>query len=138
MLNFIFGRDLKTELYTVRKLRVQGIRFTIQKVNLLNYLDGSEVLLKKFDLHKTAGAKEAPANLSEEKARKHYAQVLVAGVVEPKLVFRKEDEGVFVDDLFVNWEMVVELYTKIIEFTYGKKKVRRLTSVAKDLSKSMP
>jgi hypothetical protein len=139
MFKFILGRDLKTELYATKKIKVAGVRFTIKKINLLNYLDGSELLLKKFDIHKTAGAKEAPANnLNEKKAKQHYAEVLVAGVVEPKLVFKAEEEGILVDDLFINWEMVVKLYGEIILYTYGKKKMKQLISAAKGLSKSTP
>ena len=138
MLKMLFGRDLKTELYETRKIKVRGVRFTIKKVNLLNYLEGSEVLLKKFDTHKTVGVKDAPAKLSEERARKHYAAILVAGVAEPKLVYKKEDDGILVDDLFINWEMVVDLYSKILEFTYGKKKVKQLISAASALLNSTP
>ncbi len=130
MLKRFFGRDLKSELYETKKVVICGVRFKIKKVNLLNYLDGSQVLVQKFDLHKTPGAKEVPVP-PESKIRKHYSDILVAGVAEPRLVFKAEDGGILVDDLFINWEMVTELYTQIMTFTYGKKKVKQLISVAK-------
>lgn len=131
MLNF-FGKSLTDELYATKKIKVAGVRFTIKKVNLLNYLDGSEVLTQQFAEHKTANAAVAP--MSAAKIKKHYSEILVAGVVEPKLVFKKEDDGILVDDLFINQEMVNGLYLEILEFTYGKKKVRQFLSVTKGLS----
>lgn len=131
MLRWLFGRDLRKVLTKTKKIAVKGIRFEIKKVNLLNYLDGSKVMFQHYDIHKTKGAKQElpPTPGSEEKVRAHYKEVLVAGIAYPKLVFKKEDEGILVDDLFIDWEMVSELYMRILEFTYGKKKVKQLISV---------
>jgi hypothetical protein len=134
MLNWIFGRSLKSELYETKKIRICGVRFTIKKVNLLNYLDGSKVLLQKSDVHKTAASKEATPAMPIEKAQKHCKEVLVAGVAEPKLVFDKGQDGICVDDLFINDDLVNGLYNAILEFTYGKKKVKQLISAGKNLS----
>lgn len=135
MLNWIFGRDLKTVLTKTQKIRVRGIRFTIKKVNLMSYLDGSKVLTQQYDTHKTKSAKEALANssVSTDRQQEHLKEVLVAGVVNPKLVFKKEDDGICVDDLFIDMEMVNELYLRILELTYGKKKVKQLISAGKSL-----
>lgn len=128
MLRRLFSKDLKTELYKTKKIVVCGVRFEIKKINLLDYLNGSKVLLQQFDTYKTAGVKNTPANLSEDNAKKHLADVLVAGVVNPKLTHKENGNDIPVNDLFMNMDMSNELYMKILEYTYGKKKVRQLIS----------
>lgn len=133
MLNWIFGRDLKKVLTETKKITVKGIRFEIKRVNLLNYLDGSKVLFQHYDTYKTKGAAPElpPTPGSEKKMRDHYKEVLVAGVAHPKLVNNPEDDGIPVDELFIDWDLVQILYLRILEFTYGKKKVAQLISHAK-------
>lgn len=135
MLNWLFGRDLKKVLAQTKKVTVKGIRFKIKKVNLLNYLDGSKILLQHFDTHKTKVEKASTITVSEEKVKQHYKQVLVAGVVEPKLSLSEEEGCILVDELFIDWEVVNLLYLQIVEYTYGKKKVKRHTLAGKDLLK---
>lgn len=128
MFDRLFGKELKNELYKTKKIIVCGVRFEIKKINLLDYLNGSRVLLQQYDIYKTAGGKNPPANLSEENAKKHLSDVLVAGVVSPKLCHKENGSDIPVNDLFINWEMANALYVKILEYTYGKKKVRQLIS----------
>lgn len=139
MFNWLFGRNkLENVLNQTKKVKIQGIVFTIKAIDMLDYLTGSQVLLQSFDTHKTQGAKAALAPESEKKVRRHYADVLVSGVIEPALTHKKEgleDKRILVDDMFSNWELVERLYTEIITLTYGKKKVQHAISVAKGLSK---
>lgn len=139
MFGWLFGRKkLKDVLNETRKVRVSGITFTIRKVNLLDYLAGSKVLIQAYDTHKTAGAKIAGVQVSDDKIKRHYADILVAGVVDPKLTHKKENESdpaILVDDLFPNWGLVEELYAEIMAFTYGKKKFRQAMLAAKGSSK---
>ncbi|CAB4170059.1 hypothetical protein UFOVP903_50 [uncultured Caudovirales phage] len=139
MLNWLFGRKkLEDVLHATKKIRVAGITFTIRKVNLLDYLAGSKVLIQAYDTHKTAGAKIAGLAVPDDKIKRHYADVLIAGIVEPALTYKKENEDdkrVLVDDLFPNWDLVEELYAEIMAFTYGKKKLKRAMSLAKNSSK---
>lgn len=142
MFSWIFGKSLEKELYATKPIKVNGVKFVIRKVNISNYLEGSKVLLQKFDTHKTSKQKESEPQVSQDKIKKHQADVLVAGVVEPKLVFKSSENGILVDDLFMNQEMVNGLYTAILEYTYGKKKVadmaQQLISREKSSSNSMP
>lgn len=137
MLGFLFGRKLENVLDETKTVRVAGVRFKIKKVNMLSHLDGSKVLIQSYDTHKTEGAKAAAAlGVSENKIKSHYADILLAGVVSPKLVKDPEDKsGLCVDRLFVDWSMVEELYAQIMILTYGKKKMKRAISAAKGLSK---
>lgn len=108
------------------------MEFTIKKVNMLDYLEGSKVLLQAYDTHKTAGTKLSPQIIaSDEKIKRHYKDILVAGIVKPKVTFKKEDGAFHVDDFFVNWELVDGLYSEIMFLTYGKKKLKQAISVVK-------
>lgn len=142
MFGWLFGRKkLKDVLNQTRKIRIQGIVFTIRKVNLLDHLAGSKVLIQAHDTHKTAGAKIAGLQMPDEKVKRHYADILVAGILDPKIVHQKEgpeDGSILVEDMFPNWEMVEKLYAEIMAFTYGKKKFKRITTAAKGSSKSTP
>lgn len=124
MWSWLFGKKLEDALYETKRIRVRGVRFTIQKVHVLNHLEGSRVLRQIYDIYKSK-KNEPMDEVSEKKLRECYSQVLVAGVVKPKLSLKKTDGAVFVEDLFIDWEMVSELYERIMEFTYGKKKLKQ-------------
>lgn len=134
MLGWLFGKDLKTVLSETKKITVDGIRFEIKKVNVLNYLDGSKVLLNTYDIHKTAKAKEAVVPPNVKEIEKHYKQVLVAGVVSPALSLEEKEGCILVDELFTYPGTVEKLYTQIMVLTYGKKKVKQLISAGKSAS----
>ena len=132
MFDWVFGKDINKVINETKSVRVKGVRFTIKKVNVLNHLDGSHVMTMSYDTHKTKAGQQdlANASVNEQKIKKHFSEVLVAGVVSPKLCFKPEDGKTCVDDLFIDWEMVNELYMNIMSLTYGKKKVRQLISAA--------
>jgi len=81
----------------------------------------------KKDLGQTAEA-------ALKQVKTHYTDVFCSSVVSPKLVRKKEEafdsEGhpiqdtIYVEYLFTEWDLANELYTRIIEFTYGKKKFK--------------
>lgn len=136
LLNFLFGKDLDAVLNKTKTVRVSGVRFKIRKVNVLDYLAGNKVMLQSFDTYKTGLEPSLPKSENQEKKlREHYAQVLVAGVVHPKLKLKEEGEGIFVEDLFIDWEMAVGVYNQIMLLTYGKKKIRQFQSHAAGQSK---
>ena len=137
MFGWLFGKKLEDVLNETKVVKLSGIRFVIRKVNLLDHLAGSKVLLQSFETHKTAGAKVAGLQISDDKVKRHYADILVSGVVEPKLAHDRGEPGaILVDDMFPNWELVESLYGEIMKFTYGKKKFRRAILAAKGSSKS--
>lgn len=131
MLNWLFGKDLNKHLSETRRVRVKGIKFEIRKLNALNYIDGSKSLRQAYDTYKTKGANAMPVQ-DDKKIAEHFSHVLVGGVVSPKLSYNDDDSGIHVDKLFTDWDMVVGLYTEIMTFTYGKKKVKQLHSLAKE------
>lgn len=127
MLNWLFGKDLKKHLSETRRVRVKGIKFEIRKLNALNYIDGSKSLVQNYDTYKTKGP-SAVATQDEKKIAEHFSHVLVGGVVSPKLSHSDDGTGIPVDKLFIDWDMVMQLYAEIMTFTYGKKKVKQLSS----------
>lgn len=122
MFEWFRSRKLNDVLNETKKVKVHGIIFKIRKINILNYLDGSKVLQQAYDVYQTA--KSSDSLISEKKIREHFAQVLVAGTVEPKLSFKEEEGFIFVENLFTDWDLATSLYNEIIAFTYGKKKVK--------------
>jgi hypothetical protein len=120
MFGFIFGKNLKDVLNKTRNVRVHGVFFTIRKINILDYLDGSKAVQKQFDIYQTGNQ---ISEVGEKKIREHMSHVLVAGVVSPKLSFKQEQDFIFIDNLFTDWSLAVDLYKEILAFTYGKKKV---------------
>lgn len=119
--SFLPARSLGSVLNETKTVRVNGIKFKIKKIDPLNFLDGSRVMLQSYDTYKSG--KEPDVAVSEKKVREHVSQVLVAGVAEPALSHKDDGSGFYVENLFVNPKITNTLYEQIIAFTYGKKKI---------------
>ena len=126
----IIGRDLKESLHQVKKIRINGVNITIKRIDMMNYLEGHSVLFKTIDVidNKRIDEKQLEkwARSPEyQKIKKHYIDVFMSGVVKPVLS-RKDDDGtnVFVEELFTMGDLSEKLYSEIINFTYGKKKIK--------------
>lgn len=125
--SLFFGRDLADILAETRIVKVHGIRFHIKKLDPVAFLDGSKVLLQHYDTYKI----KSPADVPEvtkgalEKVMSHYTDVFCSSVVHPRIVRKPEQAvggAIFADHLFTEWDLANELYGRIVEFTYGKKK----------------
>lgn len=132
----LFGRELGDSLNEKKIVKIHGIRFMIKKVHMIDFLDGSSVLLQSFDIYKLKANSDVPqmTNIALKRLQKHYTDVFCASVISPKLVRKKEDavgDAIFVDYLFTEWDLANGLYESIAEFTYGKKKFKQSTSLAK-------
>ncbi len=118
--------DLKSRLKAVSVVKVSGVLFHIRKIQLLDYLEGARVLYEIFSEYKTKDQKLLDDKLVKNinKAKDYMKDVMMAGVVKPKLVRKQEDDpdAVLVDDLFDDWIMVQSLVQEILDLTYGKKK----------------
>ena len=136
MLSFfkwIFNKDLNSYLNETKKIKVNGVSLIIKRINTINYLEGAKVLKQTYDVYKTKGS-DINVTVSDKKIIEHFSHVLVSGVVSPKLSYTEDGEGLFVEKLFVDWDMVVSIYNSILEFTYGKKKMKQLAYQEKELS----
>ena len=126
MLNW-FSKDLKKVLGETKTLKIRGTKFIIKKVSVIDHVKGAQVMMQVYDQYKTGNAVKTPSEVNEKKIKEHYSQVLVAGVVHPRLKHKEDQPGIMVDDLFVDWEIVNKLYEEIMTLSYGKKKMKQLT-----------
>ena len=128
MFEFLKRKSLASALNATRRLRIKGVVFEIQKISPAHFMEGGKVMRKTMDTYKTKGEQDKDAQVSDvnwDKVKSHMGDVILAGVVNPKLS-RKENEdqnAVWIDKLFTDWEMCNQLYEAIVAFTYGKKKL---------------
>jgi hypothetical protein len=127
-----FSKKIDDVLKATKTISVLGVKFVIKKIDPTSYLDGSKVMLEQYAIYKKADAPDI--RMSEktlEKIKNHYQDVFMAGVISPKL--SRKDVGAIegdilpVGNLMTDWEFANDLYVKIIEFTYGKKKMKLST-----------
>ncbi len=123
MFDWLFGKSLDSYVNETKKVKVNGIKFTIRKVDVSDHLAGFKVMLQTYDLYK-AGKTDAKSTISDKALKEVFSEVLVAGVVHPKLSLQKDTGAQYVGDLFFDYDMVVKLYNEILTFTYGKKKLK--------------
>jgi hypothetical protein len=122
MLNWFFGlfkKDLQSVLNETKTFKFKGVRFKVKKINVLDHLDGSKLMLQSFDTYRTGVTKDP--DMVTKKIKEHYAEVICAGLVSPR-VHLKKGEGIPVDDLFHDWEIANKLYEEIYLLAYGGKK----------------
>ena len=123
------GRDLKTMVKPEKRVKVQGVLFTIRKIDPISYFKKSQTLLAEFQSwgdHFGKKEHDSKANYEklEKKNREHLRDVFLECVVRPKLSKDGAGETVNVNEVLMEQELSNELYQRIIEFTYGKKKLK--------------
>jgi hypothetical protein len=127
MLRWFRRKSLKDVLNETREVKVEGVVFTIRKLSVPDHLSGAKVMHAIYEKYQAGN--ETEHIQSNKKVISYYRDVLLTGVVTPKLTAKATDEAgeeVSVDEVFRDWDMVRGLHDKIIEFTYGKKKLARL------------
>jgi hypothetical protein len=97
------SRKRKIEDLLYKRVVLHGVEFVIKRLDPSNFLDGSKI-------------------------KEHYRDVFMAAVVSPALKRKPEGDGLLVDNLFTEWNLSHELYFSIMEFTYGKKKLKQSSS----------
>lgn len=136
MFGWFGSGDLDKVLNKTKTVKIDGVRFTIRKINVLDHLAGNQIMLQTYDTYQVGAA---PA-MSDKRANDFISQILVAGVVLPRLSHKADEAGAtHVDRLWVNQEMVIKLYMEIMKLTYGKKKLKSvISSIGKEPKKSTP
>jgi hypothetical protein len=123
------GRDLKSVLNETKKIKIDGVLFEIQKLKALDYMTGAEVLTASFatweDKRKSDKASK-DLDKSIKKIQDHYKEVFLSCVIKPKLSRTEDGDGIFVEEMFKDFDMCANLYLEIANFTYGKKKLKSL------------
>ena len=123
-------KTLDDVLNATVRIKAGGVVFRIKKIDALSFMDGSNAIMQIYQTYEDRKDSKK-VKTDEEKARdndrlrKHFSDVFLAGVVEPKLCRKKDDksDGIPVDNLFTDWGLVNDLYQKIMEYSYGKKKM---------------
>lgn len=116
-------RSLEEHLRETKTVKISGVLFTIKKINMLDYLNGSKVLKQTYDTYKTDN-KVSESSMNQIKEM--YTDVILASVIKPKLTRKEGDEGIHIEEVFRDWDMASELYSQIMSYTYGKKKMKLL------------
>lgn len=122
MFSFFKSKKLESVLDATKKIKIDGVTFTIKKINVLNYIEGSKIIQQCYEVYKSGKNNNIQDSVSEKKIKEFFSSLFVASVVNPKLSFKENDDGIFVEKLFVDWDMCMKLYEEIMLFTYGKKK----------------
>lgn len=129
-------RKLSSVLNQTFDIKAQGVKFTVRKLNPMDFMAGYKTLVHSFDTYKTATETQAIDQMVNQsgKMKEHFTDVFLAAVIEPKLVRKQadSDKGIWVENLYSDWDLVNELYSKIMEVTYGKKKLKLPTSPKTD------
>lgn len=132
----LFGsRDLNDVLSETRTVRIQGVKFVLKKVDPIAHLAGARVMQSNFEEYKNKKAISAPVPVDQDKLqamREHFKDMFLAAVVHPNICRNKEDASgdvIPVDNLLTDWPLANEIYSEIVLFTYGKKKLSRNSSL---------
>lgn len=137
LFGWLRNRSLAAAINETKKVKVDGVVFRIRKINPLDHASGARVLQQIYTTYQAA--RQAAVEPNVEKIKQHYAEVILAGAVSPRLCRKQEDHGrdgaVWVEHLFADWDLVQGLYDAIMSFTYGKKKVSQAYSLANVSSK---
>jgi hypothetical protein len=118
------NKSLSEHLKETKKVTISGVIFEIQKIDTSHYLSGLDVLQNIHALYKLKKSgqdvKTDPKN--EIKKIKNYCRdILLAGVVKPKLSAKEGGENIHVDEIFADFYMAQKLTEAIVQFTYKKK-----------------
>lgn len=116
-------KTLEQHLYGAKKIKVNGVVFVIRKINAMDHLAGLNVLQKIHEVYKVNKANQNAGTAAEHlnKLRNYCRDILLAGVVVPKLSATDNGDGFFVDRLFFDFPMAQRLTEEILFHTYKKK-----------------
>jgi len=130
--SLFFGKELNDVLNEYKKVKIKGVIFHIKRINPLDYLNGSKVMIQIFDEYKrTNDVLQVDKNY--DKIKNHYIDVILAGVIKPQLSRKENDSNkIYVGEIINNPEMTNDLYTVIMDYSYGKKKIRNFLSPKKE------
>lgn len=118
-------KSLEDRLKITKVVSVAGVKFTIKKIDMIDYLNGSKVLLKIHDTYKlNKNVDNGVENI--KKVKDHYRDVLMAGIIDPKMTRKENEEGFYIEKLLNHFDIVNKIYAEIVSFTYGKKKIKQL------------
>lgn len=118
-------RTLKDAVSETKKVVIEGVVFKIRRINPMSYMQGYDVVLQEISTYQV-GKVASPENIDKslKKTRKHWEQIILAGVVEPNIVRKDDGMHTTIDEILNNFELASKLYEAILYYAYGKKKAR--------------
>jgi hypothetical protein len=130
LLDLFRTKNLSSVINKTYHVKVHGVKFELRKINPIDYMSGSKAVISNFDTYKVGTEKNAEPTVNVTKIKEHYIDVFMASVVSPKFFREGKDVpgGICVSLLFSDWDLAGDLYSKIIEISYGKKKLKSLLS----------
>jgi hypothetical protein len=134
-------RKLSHVLERTYHVKVHGVKFELRKINPIDYMTGSKAVVQVYQTYKVGGSEKElddPSLATLNKMKEHYIDVFMASIVNPQLRREKLSkdgkamEGIWVYHLLTDWALSNDLYAKILEISYGKKKLKYLLSQKKN------
>lgn len=119
-----FSKSLGDVISQTKMVKAGGVKFKIKKLNVLNHIEGLNVLIKTYSTYedkKISEKMDKEMSGALDKVKKVYRDVFLSSVIWPKLSASPDKEGQFVDDLFDDWQLCHDLYSEIMQFTNKKK-----------------
>lgn len=118
-------KTLEEHLGGTKKVKIDGVVFYIKRINAIDHLSGLNVIQKIYDIYKINKDRASP-NAEEsletfKKVKSYCRDIILAGVVSPKLSATEDGDGFFVERLFIDFEMAQALTQAILVLTYKKK-----------------
>lgn len=133
MLRWFRSKSLKEKLNETKRVKINGVVFHVRKLSVPDHLAGAKVMhasYEKFQL-----GTQTDLEPSKKKIKEYYRDVILKGVVKPKLSPKPAEEcgdDVSIEEVLSDWDMVEKLHDAILLETYGKKKMKQFASLAKD------
>ena len=122
MFGFFRRKTLEQHLSDTKRVKIHGVVFRIKRLNAMDHLAGLNVIQKIYEIYKvnkSDGSQAAVENINKIKA--YCRDMLLAGVVVPKLSAKDDGSGIYVERLFEDFELAQALTQAIIQHTYKKK-----------------
>lgn len=119
-------KTLQEYLKGTKKVVLHGVAFEIKRLNVMDHLEGLNVIQKIHDTYQAKKKDNSLAKIDDldelKKLQDYCRDILVAGVVSPKLSLKKDgSDGIFVGDIFNDMDLAKELTVEILKLTFKKK-----------------
>lgn len=126
--NLIFGKSFIDTINETKKVKVDGIVFHIKKISILSFLAGLDVMTEHYAEHRNKKPEKRLDEKQIKKIKEHFTDVFLASIVNPKFCLSSDvdklNDHLAIDHLIDQWELSQKLYEKIMQYTYGKKKIK--------------
>lgn len=112
--------NCKDVLQGKKFVRVNGLRFTIRKLNPLIDFESSK-MPQIFTMFQSRRKTPQDQEVNQERVLKDMMAIVEAGLIKPELVpVAKTNEGVTVEDLFRDMDTGVKLYWEILAHSLNR------------------